>query len=97
MQTVALLACCVIAVGAIKTIHVVPHSHLDVGWVYPVDEVYESYVKDVFRTTVAALSADDRRTFICVEQAFFARWWLNVRQGAQVRLSHAWLTRRVSS
>lgn len=64
-------------------IHMVPHTHDDVGWQKTVDQYYygsnrtiqAGAVQYILDTTVAALAQNPRRTFIFVEMAFFKRWW----------------------
>jgi len=66
-----------------KTIHVVPHSHDDVGWLKTVDEYFYGARKDIQFTNVQveltnimnALSDDPRRRFSEVEMKFFRMWW----------------------
>ncbi|KAL0843066.1 hypothetical protein Bca101_016311 [Brassica carinata] len=60
-------------------VHVVPHSHDDVGWLKTVDQYYVgsnnsiqvACVQNVLDSIVPALLADKNRRFIYVEQ----RWW----------------------
>lgn len=69
--------------GSVLNVHVVPHSHDDVGWLKTVDEYYVGSnqsiqvagVQFVLDTVVDQLAADPRRSFVFVETAFFARWW----------------------
>ncbi|KAK1433974.1 hypothetical protein QVD17_10892 [Tagetes erecta] len=64
-------------------VHLVPHTHDDVGWLKTVDQYYVgsnnsiqvACVQNVLDSTVQALLADKNRKFIYVEQAFFQRWW----------------------
>ncbi|XP_037710586.1 lysosomal alpha-mannosidase [Drosophila subpulchrella] len=64
-------------------IHLVPHSHNDVGWLKTVDQSYYGYknkihhagVQYILDNVVAQLLQDSKRRFIQVETAFFARWW----------------------
>lgn len=61
-------------------VHVVPHSHDDVGWLKTVDQYYVgsnnsiqvACVQNVLDSIVPALLADKNRRFIYVEQAFFS-------------------------
>jgi len=63
-------------------VHIVPHSHDDVGWLKTVDQYYyganntiqHSNVNSIISATVLALLEDPSRRFIEVEQAFFQRW-----------------------
>ncbi|XP_056431544.1 epididymis-specific alpha-mannosidase [Gadus chalcogrammus] len=54
---------------------VVPHSHMDVGWVYTVQESMHAYAANVYSSVTEELSRDGRRRFIAVEQEFFRLWW----------------------
>ncbi|KAH8324895.1 hypothetical protein KR074_011406 [Drosophila pseudoananassae] len=64
-------------------IHLVPHSHNDVGWLKTVDQSYYGYkntihhaaVQNILDNVVTELIMDPKRRFIQVETAFFAKWW----------------------
>lgn len=68
-------------------VHLVPHTHDDVGWLKTVDQYYTGsnsslqvaavqYILDSF---IDALQNDPNRKFIYVEVAFFKRWWREQR------------------
>jgi alpha-mannosidase len=65
------------------TVHLVCHSHDDVGWQITVDEYYDREVRNILNTVVASLALNSSRRFMYVEQAFFQRWWRE--QGADQR------------
>ncbi|XP_071709988.1 alpha-mannosidase At3g26720 isoform X2 [Rutidosis leptorrhynchoides] len=64
-------------------VHLVPHSHDDVGWLKTVDQYYTgannsirgACVQNVLDSVIQALIDDKNRKFIYVEIAFFERWW----------------------
>ncbi|WOL11467.1 putative alpha-mannosidase [Canna indica] len=64
-------------------VHIVAHTHDDVGWLKTVDQYYVgsnnsiqgACVQNVLDSLIPALLADKNRRFIYVEQAFFQRWW----------------------
>lgn len=64
-------------------VHLVPHTHDDVGWLKTVDQYFVgsnnsiqvAAVQYILDSVIAALQADPNRKFIYVEQAFFQRWW----------------------
>ncbi|XP_076940855.1 alpha-mannosidase At3g26720-like [Bidens hawaiensis] len=64
-------------------VHLVPHSHDDVGWLKTVDQYYAgannsirgACVQNVLDSVISALLDDKNRKFIYVEIAFFQRWW----------------------
>lgn len=65
------------------TVHLVPHTHDDVGWLKTVDQyytgqnnsVYHAGVKYILDTVIYELQQHPNRKFSYVEQAFFQRWW----------------------
>ncbi|KAK3157330.1 hypothetical protein QOZ80_2AG0119610 [Eleusine coracana subsp. coracana] len=65
-------------------VHLVPHSHDDVGWLKTVDQYYVgsnstiqgACVMNTLDSVVDALAADPARKFVFAEQAFFQRWWV---------------------
>ena len=75
-------------------IHIVPHTHDDVGWLKTVDEYYYGAnssiqiagVQYILDSVVPALEADLLRHFIYVEMAFFSRWWLQQTPTMQARV-----------
>ncbi|KAG0615017.1 hypothetical protein M758_5G008500 [Ceratodon purpureus] len=64
-------------------VHLVPHTHDDVGWLKTVDQYFVgsnnsiqvAAVQYILDSVVTALEQDPNRKFIYVEQAFFQRWW----------------------
>ncbi|KAM4611500.1 epididymis-specific alpha-mannosidase isoform 2-T2 [Polymixia lowei] len=60
---------------------VIPHSHMDVGWVYTIQESMHAYAANVYTSVIDELSKDKRRKFIAVEQEFFRLWWDTVATG----------------
>uniref|UniRef100_A0A0D9XHR0 Alpha-mannosidase n=1 Tax=Leersia perrieri TaxID=77586 RepID=A0A0D9XHR0_9ORYZ len=64
-------------------VHLVPHSHDDVGWLKTVDQYFVgsnnsiqgACVMNTLDSVVDALAKDPARKFVFVEQAFFQRWW----------------------
>ncbi|XP_057868913.2 alpha-mannosidase isoform X2 [Cryptomeria japonica] len=76
-------------------VHLVPHTHDDVGWLKTVDQYYigsnnsiqAAAVQYILDSVLSALQEDKNRKFIYVEQAFFQRWWRDIsdQKQAQVR------------
>ncbi len=56
-------------------IHVIAHSHDDVGYLKTVDENYEQDIKHIITNVVQSLSKSPKRTFTQVEIYYFNRWW----------------------
>lgn len=72
--------CCCYSAGENEPIQtfVIPHSHMDVGWVYTIKESMHAYAGNVYTSVTEELSKDKDRRFIAVEQEFFRLWWDNV-------------------
>ncbi|XP_039500014.1 lysosomal alpha-mannosidase [Drosophila santomea] len=64
-------------------IHLVPHSHDDVGWLKTVDQYYYGHrnniqhagVQYIIDTVISELIKNPDRRFIQVETSFFSKWW----------------------
>jgi lysosomal alpha-mannosidase len=64
-------------------VHIVPHTHDDVGWLKTVDQYYygsntkdqQAGVQYILDTVMQELAKDPKRRFVYVELAFFWRWW----------------------
>jgi len=67
----------------ILNVHIVPHTHDDVGWLKTVDQYYyglnntiqHASVQSILDSTVRALLENSERKFTYVEMAFFTKWW----------------------
>ncbi|XP_050556620.1 lysosomal alpha-mannosidase-like isoform X1 [Spodoptera frugiperda] len=72
-------------------VHIVPHTHDDVGWLKTVDQYYygsrnniqKAGVQYILDSVVKELWESPKRRFIYVETAFFWKWW--VRQPPSVQ------------
>lgn len=75
-------SCNPIVAGKVN-VHLVPHTHDDVGWLKTVDEYFYGSKKSItdvgvqyiLDTVVEELKKDPSRKFIYVEMAFFWRWF----------------------
>jgi lysosomal alpha-mannosidase len=64
-------------------IHLVPHTHDDVGWLKTVDQYYygsrsniqKAGVQYIIDSVVRELLTDPNKRFIYVETSFFWKWW----------------------
>jgi len=56
-------------------VHVVPHTHDDVGWLETVDQYFYNEVQFILDSVIPELVNDPTKRFIYVEIAFFARWF----------------------
>ena len=44
-------------------VHLIPHSHDDVGWKQTMDEYYRNRVRSIYDTVIEALWADEKRRY----------------------------------
>ncbi|XP_042526495.1 lysosomal alpha-mannosidase isoform X3 [Dipodomys spectabilis] len=64
-------------------VHLLAHTHDDVGWLKTVDQYFYGIRNDVqhagvqyiLDSVLSALAAEPSRRFVYVEMAFFSRWW----------------------
>ena len=73
------------------TVHIVPHTHDDVGWLKTVDEYFSGSndtiqhagVRNILNSVVTSLQKNSKRKFTYVEQAFFQRWWRELNENTR--------------
>ncbi|XP_051940570.1 lysosomal alpha-mannosidase [Hippocampus zosterae] len=69
--------------ASMLNVHLVPHTHDDVGWLKTVDQYFygdrndiqHAGVQYILDSVVEELRKNPNRRFIYVETAFFYRWW----------------------
>ncbi|KAL0450846.1 UNVERIFIED_CONTAM: Alpha-mannosidase, partial [Sesamum latifolium] len=84
-------------------VHLVPHSHDDVGWLKTVDQYYVgannsirgACVQNVLDSVISALLDDNNRSFYLISsasvlpvQAFFQRWWRQQSDTLKAKVKH---------
>lgn len=75
-------------------VHLVPHTHDDVGWLKTVDQYYfgiksnvtEAGVQYILDSVIGALELDPARKFSYVEMGFFWRWWTEQTLATQAKV-----------
>ncbi|XP_020217055.1 alpha-mannosidase isoform X1 [Cajanus cajan] len=75
-------------------VHLVAHSHDDVGWLKTVDQYYvgsnnsiiSACVENVLDSVVTALQRNQNRKFVFAEMAFFHRWWMEQTPQTQAQV-----------
>lgn len=63
--------------------HIIPHSHTDLGWLSTVDDYFEGKnlgfyrgsVQDILNSVMIELQADPQRTFTYAEMKYFMQWY----------------------
>ncbi|CAH0712856.1 unnamed protein product, partial [Brenthis ino] len=72
--------------GALN-VHIIPHSHMDAGWVKTFDQYYHgtkssistANVQLIYHSVLSELLHDKRRKFTFSETGYFWRWWKEQR------------------
>lgn len=54
---------------------IVPHSHVDAGWLRTVDEYYVHHVKGILNSMVEKLGVRPDMRFVWAETVFLSMWW----------------------
>lgn len=75
-------------------VHIVPHTHDDVGWLKTVDQYFYGSKSDIqnagvqyiLDTVIGSLRKDKNRRFIYVETAFFWKWWIKQHDIVKARV-----------
>lgn len=57
------------------TIHALPHTHLDAGWIHTIDYYFENHVLDIFSTVIPELERNPSYRFNWAEVGFLQIWW----------------------
>eukprot|EP00041_Stephanoeca_diplocostata_P031583 m.986401 g.986401 ORF g.986401 m.986401 type:complete len:1079 (-) comp23989_c0_seq3:41-3277(-) len=57
------------------TIHIIPHSHMDTGWLKTVDDYYSQNVQYIYSNVVISLMSDKNRRFLVAETLFFKMFY----------------------
>lgn len=57
------------------TIHIIPHSHDDAGWIKTFDEYYTQKVESILTNSIVSLLNNPNRTFVYGEMSFFEKWY----------------------
>ncbi|KAM4749190.1 lysosomal alpha-mannosidase [Rhinophrynus dorsalis] len=87
LESIQIASCnimtCPPAPDGFLNVHLVPHTHNDVGWLKTVDQYYygarndiqHAGVQYILDSVIDQLLSDSKKRFIYVETAFFWRWW----------------------
>ncbi|KAM5170378.1 lysosomal alpha-mannosidase [Mantella aurantiaca] len=82
---------CPAAPDGFLNVHLIPHTHNDVGWLKTVDQYYyggnnsiqHAGVQYILDSVISQLLADPKKRFIYVESAFFWLWWREQKESLQ--------------
>ena len=79
------------------TVYIVPHSHVDPGWVDTVDGYYVKSVKKILNSMVKKLHLYSDMTFIWAEIVYFSRWYDELKEPIQAQVKDLIKSGRVKS
>ncbi|CAG2111867.1 unnamed protein product, partial [Medioppia subpectinata] len=68
-------AACPVTDPSKLNIHLIAHSHDDVGWMETADGYYDDYTGKIITNAVIELEKDPARRYTQAEIYFFHRWW----------------------
>jgi len=57
------------------TTYIIPHTHVDPGWLDTYDEYYDQKVKKIISNVVQYLTKHPNMKFTWCETCYLARWW----------------------
>ena len=70
-------------------IHIIPHTHLDPGWLKTPEEYYnQDSIKGIFDTVLNSLSSNHERTFIVNEIYYFKKWYESLDPSSKDQLKN---------
>ena len=76
-----LLFCLIFNISCDINIHVIPHTHLDPGWLKTPEEYYnDEMIANIFDTILSELSEDSKKTFVINEIYYFKIWYLGISE-----------------
>jgi len=56
-------------------VHILPSTHLDLGWTSTFQEYYDRFVKQIFNSVTENLQQNSQRKFQVAETAYFMKWY----------------------
>lgn len=65
---------------------VVPHSHVDAGWLRTVEEYYIYHVKSILNNMIKKLKKYENMTFVWAETVFLSIWWNELDDEAKLQV-----------
>ncbi|KAL3873992.1 hypothetical protein ACJMK2_037065 [Sinanodonta woodiana] len=70
------------------TVIVLPHSHVDPGWLRTIDDYYVYQVKNILNNMVKKLNMYRNMTFVWAETVFLSMWWNELDDDVKVQVRH---------
>lgn len=56
-------------------IHALPHTHLDAGWLEPMDVYYSNYVVEILKSLIPEIEQNPSYRFNWAEVGYLSMWW----------------------
>ena len=79
-------------------IHIIPHTHLDPGWLFTAEEYYTvESINDIFCTITDELYEDEKKekTFVINELFYFRRWYKETSEDNHVKIKQLIKEKRI--
>ena len=68
------------------TVHVVPHSHNDPGWIKTLDSYFSLQTKKILNTIIEGLLENPSRRFIWAEISYLSKYWTSTTENNRKNL-----------
>jgi alpha-mannosidase len=77
-------------------IHIIPHTHLDPGWLKTPEEYYrKEKVNYIFDTILSELSRFKEKTFVINEIYYFKIWYSDIKEEKKLKLKELIKQKRI--
>jgi len=70
------------------TVHLIPHSHMDIAWLSGMEGYYQSRAKHILNNVIEELWKDTTKTFSLSVMGFFRRWWNEASASTKTIVKH---------
>ena len=78
---ILLIICLISKITTDLNIHIIPHTHMDPGWLKTPEEYYnDEMIAEIFNTVLNELSQNPQKTFVINEIYYFKIWYSNINE-----------------
>ena len=77
MKIIPFFICLIPFITSTFRIHIIPHSHMDPGWLMSKRDYYSQKVSKIYKSVYNALKSDPKRTFVFAEITYLMMWYEN--------------------
>ena len=96
ISIVLLIINCFLYIKSDLNIHIIPHTHMDPGWLRTPEEYYsEELIQEIFNTALNELTLDSKKTFVINEIYFFKIWYSNLNEEDKMKFQQLIKEKRI--